>query len=128
MFLGVSGRSLGIRFRALLELPCSTRETWGNDMCMASGMTVRCRSDRKRRQCTGKRLIGVRAVWSSFNKEGMSHLCDSTVASPAARRDNVLASIGHTPRGSCNRTLLRRVLRRFSTSRCFLEGFLEGAW
>ena len=32
----------------------------------------------------------------------------------------------HT-KGSCNRTLLRRVLRRFSTSRCFLEGFLEGA-
>ena len=30
-------------------------------------------------------------------------------------------SIGRTPRGSCNRTLLRRVLRRFSTSRCFLE-------
>ena len=24
-----------------------------------------------------------------------------------------LYSIGHTPRGSCNRTLLRRVLRRF---------------
>ena len=33
----------------------------------------------------------------------------------------------HT-KGSCNRTLLRRVLRRFSTSRCFLEEFLEGAW
>ena len=33
----------------------------------------------------------------------------------------------HTPRGSCNNTLLRRVLRRFSSSRCFLEGFLEGA-
>ena len=35
--------------------------------------------------------------------------------------------VGHTPRGSCNRTLLRRVLRRFSNSKCFLEGFLEGA-
>ena len=37
-------------------------------------------------------------------------------------------SLGRTPRGSYNRTLLRSVLRRFSTSRCFLEGFLEGAW
>ena len=34
--------------------------------------------------------------------------------------------IGCTPGGSFNRTLLRRVLRRFFTSRCFLEGFLEG--
>ena len=36
--------------------------------------------------------------------------------------------IGRTPRGSCNRTLLRKVLRRFSNSKCFLEGFLEGTW
>ena len=36
-------------------------------------------------------------------------------------------NLGRTPRGSCNRTLLRRVLRRFSNSKCFLEGFLEGA-
>ena len=36
-------------------------------------------------------------------------------------------SIGCTPRGSCNRTPLRRVLGRFSNSKCFLEGFLEGA-
>ena len=35
--------------------------------------------------------------------------------------------IRRTPRGSCNRTLLRRVLRRFFNSKCFLEGFLEGA-
>ena len=35
--------------------------------------------------------------------------------------------LGCTPRGSCNRTLLRRVLRRFFNSKCFLEGFLEGA-
>ena len=34
--------------------------------------------------------------------------------------------LGHTPRGSCNRTLLRRFLRRFSNSKCFLEGLLEG--
>ena len=32
-----------------------------------------------------------------------------------------------TPRGSCTCTLLSRVLRRFSNSKCFLEGFLEGA-
>ena len=35
--------------------------------------------------------------------------------------------IGCTPRGSCNRTLLARLLRRFSNSKCLLEGFLEGA-
>ena len=34
-------------------------------------------------------------------------------------------NLGCTPRGSCNRTLLRRVLRRFSDSKCFLEGFLD---
>ena len=37
------------------------------------------------------------------------------------------AKVGCTPRGSCNNTLLRRVLRRFSNSKCFLEWFLEGA-
>ena len=58
-------------------------------------MTVRCRSDRKRWQCTGKRLS--RAIWSSFDKEGMSPLCDSTVASSAASRDNVLASTCEYP-------------------------------
>ena len=35
--------------------------------------------------------------------------------------------IGCTPRGSCNRTLIRRVLRRLFKSKSFLEGFLEGA-
>ena len=40
-------------------------------------------------------------------------------------RNNVW--LGRAPRGSCNRTLLRRVLRRLSNSKCFLEGFLEGA-
>ena len=35
--------------------------------------------------------------------------------------------VGCTSSGSCNGTLLRRVLRRFSNSKCFLEGFLEGA-
>ena len=33
-----------------------------------------------------------RAIWSSFNKEGMSHFCDSTVAGPATKRDNAMAS------------------------------------
>ena len=54
------------------------------------GITIRCRRDARCRQCTGKRLS--RTIWSSFNKERMSHLCDSTVAGPTARRDNVLAS------------------------------------
>ena len=57
---------------------------------MATGIAVRCRRDARCRHCTGKRLS--RAIWPSFNKEGMSHLCDSTVASPTARRNNVLAS------------------------------------
>ena len=57
---------------------------------MATGVAVRCRRDARCRQCTGKRLS--RAIWSSFNKETMSHLCDSTVAGPTARRDNALAS------------------------------------
>ena len=43
-----------------------------------------------RRDVPGKRLS--RTIWSSFNKEMMSHLCDSTVAGPTARRDNVVAS------------------------------------
>ena len=36
----------------------------------------------------------------------------------------------HTPRWSCDNTLLRRVLRRFSRllSRRLSEGFLEGVW
>ena len=61
-----------------------------NDICVATGIAVRCLRDTRCRQCTGKRLS--RTIWSSFNKERMSHLCDSTVASPTARRDNVLAS------------------------------------
>ena len=32
-----------------------------------------------------------------------------------------------TTKGVSNRTLLRKVLRRFFNSKCFLEGFLEGA-
>ena len=38
-----------------------------------------------------------------------------------------LTKVGCTKRESCNTALLRRVLRRFSNNKCFLEGFLEGA-
>ena len=57
---------------------------------MATGVAARCLRDVRCRQCTGKRLS--RAIWSSVNKERMSHLRDSTVAGPTARRDNALAS------------------------------------
>ena len=57
---------------------------------MATGVAARCARDARCRQCTGKRLS--RTIWSSFHKERMSHLCDSTVAGPTARRDNALAS------------------------------------
>ena len=57
---------------------------------MATGITVRCCRDAGCRQCTGKRLS--RTIWSSFQKERMSYLCDSTVSGPTARGDNVLAS------------------------------------
>ena len=62
----------------------------GNDICVATGIAIRCRRDATCRQCTGKRLS--RTFWSALHKERMSHLCDSTVAGPTARRDNVLAS------------------------------------
>ena len=45
--------------------------------------------DARCRQCTGKRLS--RTIWSTCNKERMSHLCDSTVHGLKARRDRVLA-------------------------------------
>ena len=47
------------------------------------------------------------------------------VSGRAARKPD--DSVGRTPMGSCNRTLLRRVLRRFFKGSAFLEGFLEGA-
>ena len=59
-------------------------------------------------------LMSAIHLWGSFGKGSFCRKCS--------------AYLGRTPRGSCNRTLLRGVLRRFSTSRCFLEGFLEGAW
>ena len=30
-------------------------------------------------------------------------------------------------KGSCNNTLLRRVVKRFFQMKCFLQGFLDGA-
>ena len=41
------------------------KQTEGNDICVAPGMTIRCRCDVRCRQCIGKHTI-----WSSFNKEG----------------------------------------------------------
>ena len=55
--------------------------------------------------------------------------CDS-IAARKARYETYLcwtSKFGVHTKWSCNRTLLRRVLRRFSNSKCFLEGFLEGA-
>ena len=66
------------------------KQTGGNEICVVSGMTVQCRRDTRCRHCTGKRLS--RTIWSSFNKERMSHLCDSMVAGPTAQRDNAPAS------------------------------------
>ena len=39
----------------------------------------------------------------------------------------IILLVGCSSRGSRNNTPFRRVLRRFSNSKCFLEGFLEGA-
>ena len=67
--------------------------------------------------------------FSLFPPEKGKHINNLT---PTHFRDNpakLFMFIGFfppTPRGSCNNTLLRRVLRRFSNSKCFLEGFLEG--
>ena len=138
------------------------KQTGGNNICVASGITVWCRCDAMCRQCARKRLS--RRMWSSFNirgpqmggqirrgwirrfwgapifrpevpkpfrnrylgtsglkigapqkrqilprriwppicgplinREGMSHLCDSTVAGQAVRRENALESQGEYP-------------------------------
>ena len=66
-----------------------TRGQQHNVIGVATGMTVRCRGDRKRRQCTCKRLS--RAIWSSINKGGCCIFV--TVRLPVwPRRDNVMAS------------------------------------
>ena len=48
----------------------------------------------------------------------------------AIQRQNIKLQVQKrrcTSRGSCNRTLLTRVLRRFSNCKCFLKGFFKGA-
>ena len=45
--------------------------------------------------------------------------------SASSLREKPLSEVGCTPRGSCNNMLLRRGFRRFSSSKCFLEGLLE---
>ena len=58
-------------------------QTGGNEICVATEMTIQCYRDARCRQCTGKRLSGT--TWLSFNKEGMSHLCDTAVSGPTLR-------------------------------------------
>ena len=65
---------------------------------------------------------GVWFVFPSLQRSGSER--DAFPHSISLAERNYL---GRTPRGSCNRTLLRRVLRRFSNNKWFLEGFLEGA-
>ena len=66
------------------------RSNRGNEFCVATRITARCRRNARCRHCTDKRLS--RTLWSPLKKERMSHLCDSTVSGPTARRDNILAS------------------------------------
>ena len=73
-----------------LQFKQGGKQTGGNNIRVANGITVRCCCDARCRQCTGKRLS--RIIWSSFNKARVSHLFDITVAGPTARRDNLLAS------------------------------------
>ena len=44
------------------------KQTGGNDICVVTGIAVRCRHDARCRQCTGKRLS--RAPWSSSTRRG----------------------------------------------------------
>ena len=55
----------GPSHRAGLNRGCDDR---GNDIRMATRMTVRCPSERNRRQSTGKQMS--LAFWSSFNTRG----------------------------------------------------------
>ena len=45
--------------------------------------------------CIGKPLS--RTIWLSFNKERMSHLCDSTVAGPTAGETMYWQANANTP-------------------------------
>ena len=99
----------------------------GSDICVATGIIVRCRRDARCGQCTGKRLSHT--IWSSFNKERMLHLCDSTVVGPTAQRGNVLASKCEYPPFryppfKCARSLgppTRRVLGNTTFVSCLVE-------
>ena len=72
------------------------KQDGGKDICVATGMTVRCRNDHKRmywQAVVAHNLVGLQQSY----KEGMSHLCYNTVGGPAAKRDNALASRCGTP-------------------------------
>ena len=69
----------------------------------------------------------LRAPWHRNRKQFFESQTKSQGISPVRSKfGHFHRKLGCTPRGSCNNTLLRRVLRRFSRSKCFLEGFLEG--
>ena len=86
----------------------------------------------------GKRPeIGKRGLWSqetpfptTSEKGALSQKIPISIQSSTRKMEifrlRAPFSEGRTPRGSCNRTLLRRVLRRFFKGSAFLEGFLEG--
>ena len=74
-----------------------------NDICVATGITERCR-DARCRQCTGKRLS--RTIWPSFNRERGSHIC-VTVRLPVRPRGDTM----HWQANS-NTPLLRHPLER----------------
>ena len=71
-------------------------------------------------RCTKCKIVEAASCW----KEGFTAaLC----CPEACRRFSVPRVRAHTKGVMQPHATLRRVLRRFSTSRCFLEGFLEGA-
>ena len=104
------------------------KQTGDNDICVATGIALWCWRDARCRQGTGKRLS--RAIWPSFNKERMSHLCDSAVAGLIAWSDNVLASKREYPLSDTALVNVPDMIRRIPTGACnyapFSEGFLEG--
>ena len=89
-------------------------ETRGNDICVATGMAVRCRRESRCRQCTGKRLS--RTIWGFLHKGIGCRFC-VTVQLP---RDNVLAN-------KCEYPPFRYPLLNVPeyTNTCFKEGFWE---
>ena len=103
---------------------------WSQPRTLSAAPTHRsCRrgpeSDRRghrRCSCWAQRLSSPMMITAFFGpmtlsvrtQRGSTHSC-SKVSWP----------IGRTPRGSCNRTLLRRVLRRFFKGNAFLERVLR---